>query len=100
MKIAAVLLACANVLLAQTNTYVLKAARLFDSASGQMATPGLVVVSNGVIESVGGASVPSGATIIDLGDATLLPGFIDAHTHLSDEFNADYSGKALLAMQR
>jgi imidazolonepropionase-like amidohydrolase len=99
MKIAALLLACANVLLAQTNSYVLKAARLFDSTTGQLATPGLVVVSNGVIRSVGG-SAPAGLTVLDLGDATLLPGFIDAHTHLSDEFNPDYSGDALLSLQR
>ena len=99
MKIAAVLLACANLLLAQTNSYVLRAARMFNSATGQIAAPGLVVVSNGMIQSVGG-SAPSGVTVIDLGDATLLPGFIDAHTHLSDEFNPDYNGAALLSLQR
>jgi imidazolonepropionase-like amidohydrolase len=99
MKIAAVLLACANVLLAQTNSYVLKAARMFDSATGQIAAPGLVVVSNGVIQSVG-RGAPAGLTVIDLGDATLLPGFIDAHTHLSDEFNPDYNGAGLLSLQQ
>jgi imidazolonepropionase-like amidohydrolase len=86
--------------LAQSNTYVLKAARLFDGASGSCTTPGMVVVSNGVIQSVGGQNAPAGATVIDLGDATLLPGFIDAHTHLSDEFNPDYNGDALLSLQR
>ena len=100
MKILVVLLACATALPAQTNTYVLKAARLFDSTSGQMATPGMVVVSNGVIQSVGGQNAPASATLIDLGDASLLPGFIDAHTHLSDEFSPDYSGKLLLSQQR
>ena len=78
----------------------MKAARLFDGASGQLVSPGMVVVSNGVIQSVGGDTTPSGATVIDLGDATLLPGFIDAHTHLSDEFNPDYNGDALLSLQR
>src|SRR5580698_281881 len=73
---------------------------MFDSTSGQIVTPGMVVVSNGVIQSVGGDATPSGATVIDLGDATLLPGFIDAHTHLSDEFNPDYNGDALLSLQR
>jgi imidazolonepropionase-like amidohydrolase len=99
MKILAVWLACASALTAQTNTYVLKAARLFDGVSGQVATPGMVVVSNGTIQAVGGTP-PAGATVIDLGDATLLPGFIDAHTHLSFEFNPDYSGDALRSLQR
>ncbi len=94
------LLACASAVFAQSRTYVLKAERMFDSVSGRIATPGLVVVSNGVIQSVGGSSVPAGATQIDLGDATLLPGFIDAHTHLSFDFNPDYNGDALLSLQR
>src|SRR5580658_9585047 len=97
--IAAALLISGSTLVAQSNTYVLKAARLFDGASGQLTTPGTVVVSNGVIQSVGGAA-PAGATVIDLGDATLLPGFIDAHVHLTDEFNPDYNGQALMALQR
>src|SRR5271170_2726114 len=102
MKIgmAAGLFVGASALLAQSNSYVLKAARLFDSATGQMIAPGMVVVSNGVIQSVGAGNAPAGATVIDLGDATLLPGFIDAHTHLSDEFNPDYNGAALLSLQR
>ena len=99
MKILAVLLAFSSALVAQTNTYVLKAARLFDGVSGQVTTPGMVVVSNGIIQAVGGTA-PLGATVIDLGDATLLPGFIDAHTHLSNEFNPDYSGDALRSLQR
>ncbi len=97
--IAAVLFSCAGALLAQGSD-VLKAARMFDSTSGQIVTPGMVVVSNGVIQSVGGDAITSGATVIDLGDATLLPGFIDAHTHLSDEFNPDYNGNSLLSLQR
>ena len=65
----------------QDRVYAIKAARLFDGVNDRLMEPGLVVVSKGKIESVGGA-VPAGATTIDLGDATLLPGFIDAHTHL------------------
>jgi imidazolonepropionase-like amidohydrolase len=65
---------------------VLKAAHLFDSVSGKLVDGGVVVVSGTKILAVGGdAKIPDGAQIIDLGDATLLPGFIDAHVHLSSE---------------
>jgi len=93
------LLACISVLPAQDRVYAIRAARLFDGVNDKLIEPGLVVVSGGRIESVGGAA-PAGATTIDLGDATLLPGFIDAHTHLSMGFNPDYSGAAALALRR
>ena len=35
--------------------------------------------------------IPEGANVIDLGDATLAPGFIDAHTHLTGEYNDDWN---------
>ena len=63
---------------------VLKAARIFDANSGSIGRPGLVVVDGERIVQVGGAA-PAGAQIVDLGDATLLPGLIDAHTHLTAE---------------
>ena len=63
------------------NAVVLKAAHMYDGKSNRLVSPGLVVVNGGSIESVG-KNGPAGAQVIDLGDATLLPGFIDAHTHL------------------
>ena len=72
-------------------TIVLKAARLFDGKSDRPVSPGLVVVENGKIASVG-APAPAGAEVIDLGDATLLPGFIDAHVHLSFEATDNWLG--------
>src|SRR5581483_6569557 len=84
---------------AQTGVYVLKAARLFDGKSDTLVQPGLVVVSGSKIQSVGGEA-PANATIIDLGDATLLPGFIDSHTHLTMDFNPDYNGQRLLDLTR
>lgn len=72
---------------------------MFDSSTGRLVQPGLVIVADGKIQSVGG-SAPAGASVIDLGDATLLPGFIDAHTHLTMDFNADYNMQQLLGFQR
>lgn len=70
---------------------VLKAARLFDGKSNRVESPGLVVVEDGKITGVGpDARIPAGAETIDLGDATLLPGFIDAHTHLSMMYSDDW----------
>jgi imidazolonepropionase-like amidohydrolase len=79
-------------------TVVLRAARMFDGKSDKIIEPGLVVISDGKIQSVGG-SAPAGAEVIDLGDATLLPGFIDAHTHLGMAFNADFAAQELLNLK-
>src|SRR5256885_6269591 len=71
-------------------TIVLKAAHLFDSTGTALKEGATVVVRGDRIVSVGTAAAPAGARVIDLGDATLLPGFIDAHTHLTLEFQKDY----------
>src|SRR5437773_12184885 len=74
---------------AQDKTIVLRAARIFDGHD--LRAPGIVVVSGSLIASAGTtAQVPAGAQVIDLGDATLSPGFIDAHTHLSGLYRTDY----------
>ncbi len=80
--------------MASAQTYALRAARIFDSATGKISAPGFVVVANGRVQALGGA-VPAGTEVIELGDATLMPGFIDAHTHLTMEFNPDYNGAML-----
>lgn len=80
---------------------VIKAARLFDAKTGTTTPNALVIVQQGKITAVGsGASVPAGATVIDLGDATLLPGFIDAHSHLTLESDADYYRHVFKQMMR
>jgi imidazolonepropionase-like amidohydrolase len=70
---------------------VLKAARVFTSTSDHPLAPGMVVVEGDHIARVGqDLPVPSGAQVIDLGDATLLPGFIDAHVHMAQEMSDDW----------
>jgi imidazolonepropionase-like amidohydrolase len=66
----------------QTTT-VLHAARLLDIESGKLITPGEVLVEGERIAEAGSTVThPAGATIIDLGDRTLMPGLMDVHVHL------------------
>ena len=82
-------------------SYVLKATRLFDGKSNTLVKPGVVVVTDGKIVAAGtSAAIPAGAETIDLGDATLLPGFIDAHTHLTMSYREDYARAALDSLQK
>lgn len=60
-------------------------ARLIDVVSGTVIPQGLVLVRGGRIAAVGSRDsirIPAGSRVMDLGDATLLPGLIDAHVHL------------------
>jgi len=62
---------------------VLHAAHLLDVEHGTLVSPGEVLVRGEHIAEAGSAvSRPAGATVIDLGSATLMPGLIDAHVHL------------------
>jgi len=63
---------------------VIRAARMIAGTAGTMTGPAVVVIRGDRIASVGSTSqIPDGARIIDLGGATLLPGLIDLHTHLT-----------------
>ena len=62
---------------------VLQAAHLLDVAAGRLVSPGEVLVrSNRIVAAGTSVDHPAGAQTIDLGDATLMPGLIDVHTHL------------------
>ena len=74
-----------------TSVKVLRAARLIDGRGGTALTPGMVRVDGERIVAVGArVEVPPGATLIDLGDATLLPGLIDLHTHLTNRMGVHW----------
>lgn len=82
----AALVACTLSLRAQqapSQATVLHAARILDVAQGKTLSPGeVLVVGNHIREAGTHVTHPTGATLIDLGDATLMPGLIDAHVHL------------------
>ena len=68
---------------AATPPIVLHAARLLQVDTGNVLQPGEILVEGERIKAVGTTvEHPQGATVIDLGDTTLLPGLIDAHVHL------------------
>jgi len=81
---------------AADQTIALKAARLFDGKSNALVQNGVVIVQGDKIVDAGSnLPIPSGAQVIDLGDATLSPGFMDAHTHLTADFSGNYNERRL-----
>lgn len=74
----------------------LRAARLINGTGAPPITNAIIVVNDNKIAAVGNAdsvSIPANAKVIDLGDVTLLPGFIDAHTHLIGRVLGDPEGE-------
>jgi imidazolonepropionase-like amidohydrolase len=99
-----ILLMLALVTSASAKPLVLKAAHLFDGKSDSLISPGVMVIDGNKIDGnkiVGiGNRAPAGAEVIDLGDATLMPGLMDAHTHLSFEFSDDWKQDELDGLKK
>jgi imidazolonepropionase-like amidohydrolase len=78
---------------------VIRAARMFDSRSGKMIANPVIVVRGERIAEVGTAlPAPAGATVLDLGSATVLPGMIDGHVHLNVNAPLPAARRALIAL--
>ena len=72
---------------------VLRAARMVDVRRGTVVPNAVVVVQGDRISAAGaGVAIPAGAAVIELGDATLLPGLIDSHTHLLQNYDKRIGG--------
>ena len=70
---------------AQPTTTVIRAARMITIANAGVVQNAAIVVTGDKIVAAGpsaSVAVPAGAKVVDLGDVTLLPGFIDGHTHI------------------
>ncbi|WP_063128593.1 metal-dependent hydrolase family protein [Nocardia fusca] len=65
-----------------TGATVLRAARWVDVEAGVVRAPAVIVVRGGLIESVDPSETPADATVLDLGDCTLLPGLMDMELNL------------------
>ena len=80
-----------SVAVAQT---IVRADRMLDVESGRILEDVVVVIQDGRIQSVNPSTVPSG-DVIDLGNVTLMPGFIDTHVHLTGDLEGDWFNRAV-----
>jgi imidazolonepropionase-like amidohydrolase len=93
-------LACS---IAVADVIAIRAGAVVDPDSATSAANQIILVENGKIKAIGGSvSVPPGATTVDLSSQTVIPGLIDAHTHLFASIDAkwDLADPWIMVLQR
>ncbi|HKS28366.1 MAG TPA: amidohydrolase family protein [Pyrinomonadaceae bacterium] len=71
----------------------LRAARMIDVKTGTVVNNAVILIEGGRVKQAGAnVAVPAGAEVIDLGNMTVLPGLIDCHTHLLQNYNGALGG--------
>jgi len=74
---------------------IVTAARMLDMDTGKVVAPAVLVIEDGRIAAVNPDSPPAAASRIELGDVTLLPGFMDMHTHFSGDLETNWVHRAV-----
>lgn len=69
-----------------SQTFAIKSDQMLDVMTGEIHSPAVIVVKNGVIDAINPSSLPANIEVIDLGEKILLPGLIDTHTHVTSDF--------------
>jgi imidazolonepropionase-like amidohydrolase len=73
---------------AEQSVIAIRAGHLIDTIGGRLTGAQVIIVRDGVIADVGpDIPVPADARVIDLGAYTVLPGLMDAHTHLTIDWS-------------
>jgi imidazolonepropionase-like amidohydrolase len=86
---------------APSKIVAVRASRMLDVNSGSIVHEAVILIQDEKITAVGAyLKIPAGAEVVDLGDATLLPGLVDCHTHLMARIPDDPQGYGLTLLTK